>query len=220
MHFEGDTYVAFSDLCGFKMMMKDRNRAYEALDFLFNTVYRLQRGNHNVNALAVSDCVISWAAINEHKHAQLREIVQFAENLHRELARERYLMTTTISYGDFRYEDRIQLSNLQKSLLMGGAYVDAFLKNAKSKVGRILLLNEGMNHMHTARPDVFEPWKWMKKKHGWEYFWPTNRLDDIARLKGMRANQNNNYEPLKDLLCELVQARSQRQGCHDFARED
>lgn len=207
MHFEGDTYVAFSDLCGFKKMMKDRNIAYEALDFLFNTVYRLQRGNNNISALAVSDCVISWAAIREHKHAQLREIIHFAENLHRELARGRYLMKTTISYGDFRYEDRIQLSNLQKSLIMGGAYIDALLKNSKAKVGSIILLNEESDQELISRLNIYEPWKWGKRKYGWEYFWPVYSREDIGRLKSIRANRENEYEPLKNLLYELVHVR-------------
>ncbi|MHC4888707.1 MAG: hypothetical protein ACYTEO_04490 [Planctomycetota bacterium] len=210
MRFTGNTYVAFSDLCGFKQMMKGRNKAYEALDFLFNTVYRLQRGNHNVNALAVSDCVISWAVSHDSREGKLKTVIEFVEILNRKMARRRYLMRTTIAWGDFEYEDRIQLRNLQKSMIWGGAYLDAYMNNKKAQVGKILLLNNQTEGQLSTERHVCERWKWKKRSKGWEYIWAASSRQDIARLKSIRANRENKYEPLKELLYELVTAMPER----------
>jgi len=41
-NFSGNTYVAFSDLNGFKEMMRNHQNAAKALDKLYNTVYKLK----------------------------------------------------------------------------------------------------------------------------------------------------------------------------------
>jgi len=41
-NFSGTTYVAFSDLNGFKEMMRNHEKAAKALDKLYKTVYALK----------------------------------------------------------------------------------------------------------------------------------------------------------------------------------
>jgi len=84
-NFNDHTYVAFSDLCGFKQMMKEnRKKAVKALDWLFQSAYDIQNDANlilrtNVDAIAISDCVVSWAKDN-----RLETIVLFLECFIRE----------------------------------------------------------------------------------------------------------------------------------------
>jgi hypothetical protein len=190
LHFNGTAYVAFSDLCGFKRMMKERQNAYAALNHLFNSTYELLNNNHSVKALAVSDCVISWA-----NNQRLQSITDFTAQLHRRMIAQGYLMKTTIAYGDFEYQDRIKLPNLGKEMIRGGAYLTAFIRNEKLEAGRIVLVE------NDPQPDILqnEP-LWEKTGNRWEYFWSANSAADIQRIKSARKEANNaKYELLKGI---------------------
>ena len=56
--FAGETYVAFSDLNGFKEMMRNHERAAKALDTLYKSVYELKTKHEysKIQTLAISDC--------------------------------------------------------------------------------------------------------------------------------------------------------------------
>ncbi len=139
--FNGRTYVAFSDLCGFKRMMNaNRKKAVKAIDLLFESVYAIQNDEArilrtDVDAIAVSDCVVSWA-----RDERLDTIVTFLSWLHSKMIEKRYLLRTTIAYDAFRYQNRLQLSNLQKTYIVGGAYISAYMANDKAEPGMIILL--------------------------------------------------------------------------------
>lgn len=45
-NFSGETYVAFSDLNGFKEMMRNQEKAAKALDKLYNKAYRERQEGH------------------------------------------------------------------------------------------------------------------------------------------------------------------------------
>lgn len=189
----GQTYVAFSDLFGFKEMMKDRKEAYEALNYLFNSACALLQGNDNVKGLAVSDCVISWA-VDSH----LENIKDFISNLHNKMIKKRYLMRTTIAFGEFRYEDRIELSNLSKEMIWGGAYLTAYLANEKAEIGSIVLVDDGLAET-VQRPNE-GMWRKTKKPRGWEYFWSVDNPEQIERLiKKRKESHRGRYEWLKDI---------------------
>lgn len=207
LKFKGETYVAFSDLCGFEDMMKDPEKAYKALDHLFESVFEIQQNNRSVKALAVSDCVTAWVGSRHSRESRLKQILRFVEDPNIRMASHRYLMRTTIAWGDFEYEERIQLHNLQKSMIRGGAYLSAYVNNNKAGVGKILLLNNQAEERLLEIPHVCEDWKWGKSNKGCDYIWAANRPEDIMRFKGIRANRNNKYEPLKNLLQELVTTR-------------
>jgi hypothetical protein len=202
LSFNDWTYVAYSDLCGFKEMMKTREEAYEALNHLFESAFGLLQNRQSVKALAVSDCVISWA-----ENKQLNSIIDFVDSLHRKMIHKLYLMRTTIAYGQFEFQERIQLKNLSKRMIWGGAYLDAYLGNQKVKVGGIGLL-DGENIPNTEAS--LHAWRW-KKRSGknetlHEYYWAANNPNEIPRIietKRIRKKQER-YEALKELYYSLV----------------
>lgn len=203
LSFNDWTYVAYSDLCGFKKMMENREGAYEALNYLFNSTYELLRTRPSVKGLAVSDCVIAWA-----NDKQLLSIVDFAGALHKKMIRKRYLMRTTIAYGQFEFQDRIKLANLDKQMIWGGAYLAAYLGNGKAKPGSIALLDE-QNMPDTAT--LSSDWRWEKRRAGkkgrlQEYYWAANSPGNIHEIKEVQRFQKKHEqcEKLKELYSLLV----------------
>src|SRR5688500_14478765 len=60
--FSGDTFVAFTDIVGFKAMMKDGQRAIQAIDAFYRAGYSVldaqQPTQIPVHGLFVSDCAV------------------------------------------------------------------------------------------------------------------------------------------------------------------
>ncbi len=208
LSFNDWTYVAYSDLCGFKKMMKTREEAYEALNYLFESVFGLLQDRQSVKALAVSDCVISWA-----EDKQLNSIIDFVDSLHRKMIHKRYLMRTTIAYGQFEFQERIQLKNLSKQMIWGGAYLAAYLGNEKVEVGGIGLLDG--EHVPNTEASLRD-WRWKKRSRKnetlHEYYWAANSRDDIRQIDEAKRlrREHEQYEGLKDLYSSLVSRGPER----------
>ena len=202
LSFNDWTYVAYSDLCGFKKMMENREGAYEALNCLFSSTCELLRTRLSVKGLAVSDCVIAWANDKE-----LLSIVDFARALHKKMIRKRYLMRTTIAYGQFEFQDRIKLANLDKQMIWGGAYLAAYLGNGNAKPGSIALLDEQNVPDAATLP---RDWRWErrtgKKGRLQEYYWAANNPGNIREIKEVQRLQKKHEqcEKLKELYSLLV----------------
>ena len=54
-----------------------------------------------------------------------------------------FLLTSTVSWGLFKYERRIRLENMEKQLFYGKQYVKAYLANSMVEPGAIVLLKDG-----------------------------------------------------------------------------
>lgn len=192
LDFDGTTFVAFSDLSGFKKMLaEDSGEAYKALNYMYNKAYELLTDNANVSAIAVSDCVVSWSRDNNLQH-----LVSFVSMLHKRMIAKRFLLKTTIAHGDFKYESRISLPNMQKGLILGNAYLKAYIANEKIKrPGRITLVS--------AEPTC-NCWRWRKTRSRWEYFWSANSENQIRLIKSARNNARTPiYEGLKNIYAGI-----------------
>ena len=189
--FSGEAFVAFADLCGFKKLAEDRRRrAAEALDLLYNTSYRLLEDVPNLQGIAVSDCVVTWCKAQDEA---LDVLLRFLGMLHVKMLDGGYLMQTTVSQGPFSYKKRIELSNLQKGMMYGGAYLDAFRHNHEVEVGSITLVGQ------ESEPE-FERWAPVNRQRikpafregrrmqgQWEFYWATDE-QGIEELKRARKD--------------------------------
>ncbi len=195
--FHGPTYVAFSDLCGFKKLMENKDNAHKALDHFFQSVYDIaEQKKSSISAIAVSDCVISWvSSMSANRNDILAEIVEFVSSLHKKLLKKRYLMQTAIAYGDFHYENRIQLNNLQKEMYVGPAYLTAYLEHKKVTEGGIILIDAEDTPQY--KPEF---WRKIKKSKGQEYFWSADEPKQIDKIISERKIAGDwKYERLKDI---------------------
>ena len=80
--FGGDTYVAYSDLSGFKHMQeRDRDKADQALERLCQFTREILDNRKkllkvDVDAIGISDCIISWA-----RDGKLSTLIMFLRQL-------------------------------------------------------------------------------------------------------------------------------------------
>jgi hypothetical protein len=129
--FNGDTFVAFTDISGFKEMMKGNGmRAIRALDRLNTAGFNALHSNEDVNGFFVSDCGILFVR-NQRLSQQemLVSLLRVTERINHDLLNEDIMLTTSIAYGPFSYHQRIEFNGIEKNPIFGNAYVSAFLDN-------------------------------------------------------------------------------------------
>ena len=214
---EGETYVAFLDICGFKKMMKRGIKAKETLNKFYNTIYNVQRHFHDmrlqrdlleVDAIVVSDCAILFSR-NRNSHEDrvkgLRSILTFIRQTNRHLIASRrsppIVATCSIAYGKFEYKDRFEIKGLEKEFFIGWAYVKAFEDNAygKTKIrpGQCRLLKTKVRFPRKPRKTKGSVFSSLKKARKYYYFhW---MLPSLRHLKQFSQDYDNAYR-LKDPL--------------------
>ena len=131
--FHGQTFVAFADIAGFKVMMSDGNRGPAALDALYSSGYdvisRQRKDLPRVEGLFVSDCGILFVRDHEPAARRLESLLIAVEALNRRCFEHAVSLTTAIAWGEFSYHERIEIPGIEKNPVYGNAYVDAFLDN-------------------------------------------------------------------------------------------
>ncbi len=135
--FDGDTFVSYIDISGFKSLMQDETKALKALDKLYQCGYETimtQNGENRVEGIFVSDCGIMFIRQNEHQTSKLsclKSLLAAIKIINKTMVESDLMLTTAIAYGRFIYRDRIEIGGITKSPIYGNAYVSAFLDNEK-----------------------------------------------------------------------------------------
>ncbi|MGZ5481194.1 MAG: hypothetical protein ACXWID_04360 [Pyrinomonadaceae bacterium] len=135
--FEGHTFVAFVDICGFKAMMSEGQRGPLALDALYSAgfdVLREHRNNANaVDGFFVSDCGVLFVRNeNADNLSRLWSLCFIVKEIHRRTFKEAVQLTSSIAWGRFSYHERIEFPGIDKSPIYGNAYIAAFTDNEGS----------------------------------------------------------------------------------------
>lgn len=211
-NFDGEAFVAFADLCGFKKMVKAHGRrAAEALDLLYNTTYRLFDGATDLDAIAVSDCVVAWGRASD---GRLDTLLRLLGSLHVQMLEGGYLMQTTVSRGQFSYQERIELPNLAKRMFHGNAYIEAYCNNDKAEVGSITLVCQESNpNFGEWVPELSQrikpAFRRDKRIHRqWEFFWAT----DVQGITELRKARKDSYDAQFVHLLEAYRSHKDRRA--------
>jgi len=231
-NFEGETWVAFSDLCGTKAMYKENpDKAAEALDHFYNTVYVVQQVQNEISALVVSDCAIFWvhdAAEHRAMFQMLPTLLKQLKWLHRQMIEHNYLVRTTIAYGHFRYEQRIELPRLRKDMIIGGAYLDAYAANDKVTPGGIVILRPPtQGEDDTPRPretldvqraagDFAGYLRARRRQKQWEFVWWINTESDVD--SALQSRKMSKKQTVYQALIAFY--NSSLQGGRDHVRNE
>lgn len=102
--FDGNTFVAFVDISGFKEMMKREEKAIKALTHLNELGYNILQNRNNIHGLFISDCGILFASNNNlTDDEKLHNLLEIIEELNRKLLNQDIMLTTSIAYGNFKY---------------------------------------------------------------------------------------------------------------------
>jgi hypothetical protein len=131
--FQGHTFVAYTDIAGFKSMMSDGDRGPAALDALYSAGYHViaqqSSGMPRVEGIFVSDCGILFVCDGETASRRLESLLTAVEALNRRCFENAVSLTTAIAWGDFSYRERIEIPGIEKNPVYGNAYVSAFIDN-------------------------------------------------------------------------------------------
>lgn len=132
--FEGNTFVAFTDIAGFKAMMSDTKRAQAALSVFYQTGYRVLQEQLNnatpVNGFFISDSgVLFVRGEQEDAATRLESLCGVLRQIHQRTFENAIQLTTSIAWGEFSYHDRIEFPGIEKNPVYGSAYVAAFIDN-------------------------------------------------------------------------------------------
>lgn len=135
-NFNGDTFVAFMDISGFKELMK-QGKAIEAMSKFYSFGYDLLQEHVNVEALFISDSAVLFVN-NEGSlmKEKLKSLLIMVQDMNKRMLGHDCMLTTSIAYGEFVYQNRIEFPRVSKNGVYGVAYVNAFLDN-ESGIPRI-----------------------------------------------------------------------------------
>ncbi|MHB2150312.1 hypothetical protein ACX8XP_14730 [Calditrichota bacterium LG25] len=225
--YHGDTFVAFIDISGFKVLMKDRKRAYEALNKFYQIGYYAlgakKNRNHpyRVDGIFISDCGILFSRLNgnnfqggDNIRSALHNMLNITRNIFAEMIRNDLLLTASIAYGKFDYEERIEFVGIEKNLMLGNAYLDAYLDNENGKPrlepGQCrILLNAQLNDLwrQIRNPNEY-PFNLIVEKQTDDkhlyFYWMLQDRQDIERFdKKYTDTYNLKYRGMITVLREF-----------------
>jgi len=176
--YDGDTFVAFLDISGFKKLMLKEKMAWEALDKLYQSVYEILRNQNNpcrVEGIFISDCGVLFIRRNGNTLPTtsdcLKLLLTIIKEINKRMIEHDFMLTTSIAYGRFKYQERIEFMGIEKNPIYGNAYISAFLDNEngnpKIQPGQCRIVNENLpeNIINTLKnqqnDDIFK----MVRKH-------------------------------------------------------
>jgi hypothetical protein len=119
------------DIEGFKSMMGDGKRAPLALDAFYSAGYTVLKEHRDdailVDGFFMSDCgVLFVRSENEAASIRLKSICLIIQQIHQRTFKKAVDLTTSISWGEFSYDKRIEFPGIEKNPIYGNAYVAAF----------------------------------------------------------------------------------------------
>ena len=179
-NFSGQTFVAFIDICGFKAMMSEENKASIALDKFYQIGYDELQVCRDINGIFISDCGILYVTRDTSKKEKLEILLRIVRSINLKMLDANYMLTTNIAYGDFSYQERIEFNGISKNLMMGNAYVKAFLDSqAKPKidVGECRILKGDIEENFFNNPDLCPRGKY------YYYYWNVKDPEKIDQFK-------------------------------------
>jgi len=156
-NYNGQTFVAFLDISGFKELMKEDKKALEALRRLYQAGYDALQAAAGVEGFFVSDSGILFVRTGT-VHERLKKILEVIKTINSRMLTRDYMLTTSIAYGNFDYHDKLEFDGIEKNPIYGYAYVQAFLDNEtgnpRIQPGQCRLVKNGLpDELNLNHPD-------------------------------------------------------------------
>lgn len=151
-------YVAFIDILGFKEKIKT-SKQHEAVDFIrgfSSMLYRQWEGCRvndapDLNGFIVSDSIILYT--NNTNPTGLILMIDFLINIYKQAFIEKgILLRGAIAKGDFDKIPSYSFDNLQKGLIVGSAYIEAYTLESSKKGALLIMKNNVKQDLHEYLP--------------------------------------------------------------------
>ena len=138
-------YVAFLDVLGFKQLLKKytQEQSENFIASLSSLLYRVweerrAQESENIRGYIVSDSIIVYT--ENCSSDALKELIGYIiEVCNRAFVEQSILFRCGIAKGSFNHLKSYSFDNLQKGLIVGQAYVNAYLLEGKSKISALIL---------------------------------------------------------------------------------
>lgn len=214
-NFDGNTFVAFSDICGFKSLMPNREKAIKALQHFYQTGFDLIHNQINntikVEGFFISDCAVLFVRYELNKNfLALERLLKVVEEMNKKMLEKDLMLTTSISFGYFNYEGKFEISGTEKNQIFGDAYVEAFLDNEvgkpKIKPGECRIILKGFpNDLIQFEANRNSQFKLIKSKNHLIYYWMRDSIDEVDEFN---KRYNDSYNIQYRGMIEVLKNRS------------
>lgn len=222
-NYNGKTFVAFVDISGFKHYMKyEPEKAVKAINSFFQNGYAILKTEHNefkVEGIFVSDCSILFVR-NEVRsqnmiYRSFKSLLNVVKHLNIAMLRDNFMMTTSIAYGEFNYQDRIEFTGITKNPIISNAYISAYLNSElkpKIKPGQCRIVKEDLPEKlneSICETDNIDIIKMIKNRkydpNNYYYYWTLDDSDEIENFEihyasACKLDEKHKYNKILDIL--------------------
>lgn len=147
MNGTNNRFVAYIDIAGYKnLVTKSPREALAVIKEFFKMGYWLTHETDRdlsgkIKGIFISDCGIIWTdeTVNEENFYETFKLILVAikkinENTMKSqiMRRNRRMLSTSVAYGEFYPIKTVDHGNIQKNLIYGQAYIDAFMDNSNN----------------------------------------------------------------------------------------
>lgn len=146
-------YVAFLDILGFKSRLKElgQEESKRYISDFSGTVYSVFYGANKelIEGFIVSDSIVLNTTNTSNN--SLRELIRVIDEIcKKEFSNNSILIRGAIAKGNFESMPAVGLENLRKELIVGQAYVDAYIMESSVKTIGIILTKDVYEDMLDA----------------------------------------------------------------------
>lgn len=189
--YSGQTFVAFTDISGFKELMKNDRNGLKALKRFYQSGYNVLAETANVEGFFISDAGVLFAR-NGNVNEKLSSILDAIEKINRLMLEMNYMLTTSIAYGNFDYHGKIEFDGIEKNPIYGTAYVHAFLDNEtglpKLQPGQCRLCKKNLPDINLDEFDRLIE-KGQNSKH-YSFYW---NVENENEIRDFEKNYKDSY---------------------------
>jgi hypothetical protein len=208
--FDDETFLAYIDISGFKKLIKYGN-ASEALDSFYQHGYDVVHKYHKLNGIFASDSGIIFIDDSPtNSKNNLNSLLIAIKEINKLVLDDGFILTTSVAYGHFKFEKKIEFERFRKNKFFGNAFVQAFLDNDDAKIkirpGECRILKETIpdSMLDHLRNRNFEEniFKFLEYRNGYYYsYWMVN---DISKIKDIKSSYEFAYESRYDLIKKVL----------------
>jgi len=190
--YSGRTFVAFTDISGFKKMMRREREARRTLKRFYSTGFEAlanqePRGLHRVDGFFVSDCGVLFVRGDQQGSECLRSLLVVLEKINRRCLEHSFMLTTSVAYGEFQYRNLREFRGIVKTPIYGDAYLDAFLDNEhrepRIQPGQCRIMGEAQGYCERESADRYFSRLRQHQNHIYFYWMVSDpeKIDDFGR---------------------------------------
>lgn len=209
---DGDTFVAYMDICGFKVHMKD-GIGFKTLDNFYRESYQILKDyEEKINSIFISDCGMLFVRENSTPEEKLKILLEAIEKINKRMLSHDILLGTSIAYGEFKYQNRIEFEGIIKNNIYGNAYLSAFLDAERNKQKiqpgqcRIVKENFPINLSTTEDEELFNLLKNRKYyPKNYYFYWTLSNPEEIGNFEkkyknAYRLREKEGYHLITEVL--------------------